>query len=141
MEVKRMFFLPGFLDGVLESFEQGDKDVYLVCWAANGLTPLNAMTLGLIEGEYLDDVVNYVNRSNVATTFYPQFRITILPYAKYDEILRENIRRCVRINEEIIKSRFVYFIDESMNDPSFFEILKEAVEEMEDLNFTEKIIC
>ena len=92
MELKGMF-LPGFLDYVLNSFDKGDPDVHLVCWASNGLTPLNAMTLGLFEGEYLDDLVNYINNNGEAITIYPKCRITIFPENK-GERLRENIRRC-----------------------------------------------
>ncbi len=144
MEIKASFFLN---DSYYLPLDNENKDIHIVCPASNGLTHLNCIAGTFVGSDELNALVDDVNNSGVAATLYPSCRVTILPSESISprndlkEMLSENIRRCVSINEESVKSRFIYFIDDQMETPEFFAILKEAVENMEGLVYTEKIIC
>jgi len=115
-----------------------NKNIHLVCIAVNALTIYGcyAKAVGGLTNEEAETYVQNANQKNKSISLYPKLNLTILPLSIDEnrndfnerDILFENIKRSIDINEEIVKSSKMIFAIERRFDFNIdlaLEILKE----------------
>jgi len=119
------------LDETNEDFRRRllNKEIHLVCEAANGLTALNAFACQVCEIDFkiIDEAVALVNNKKETGTLYPRASISIIPIERvlnnnYDQagLNTPALQKCLEdvlvANEKYIHAKLIYFSLETFAD-------------------------